>query len=188
MYLCGVDEAGRGPLAGPVTAAAVVLPPDILTRLGPEELRDSKCLSPARRESVAAKLRALAVAWSIGWSSALEIDRLNIHHATLLAMQRAVRALPVAPGLVLVDGLFTPELGVPARAVVRGDATIPAIIAAGILAKTERDRWMTAYGAIEPAYGFERHKGYPTAEHRRLLRELGPCPIHRRSFSPCAPS
>jgi ribonuclease HII len=188
MVVCGVDEAGRGPLAGPVTAAAVVLPEEGVPEIPSRDLRDSKCLSPARRGRVAALIRRYAVAWSTGWAWPEEIDELNIHNATLLAMARAVAALPVAPELVLVDGLFTPAIRIPARAIVRGDATVPPIIAAGIIAKTERDRWMVAYSAREPAYGFDRHKGYPTAEHRRLLRSLGPSPIHRRSFTLSDPS
>ena len=188
MIVCGVDEAGRGPLAGPVTAAAVILPDAAVALISPADLRDSKCLSPSRRLRAAARIREVALAWSTGWAWPEEIDELNIHHATLLAMRRAVDALAIAPELVLVDGLFTPSLEAPARAIVRGDATVPPIIAAGIMAKTERDRWMTAYSAREPAWGFDRHKGYPTAEHRRLLGELGPSPIHRRSFTLSAPS
>jgi ribonuclease HII len=188
MIVCGVDEAGRGPLAGPVTAAAVILPDDFASRAPDARLGDSKCLSPSRREHAARSIRAHAVAWATGWAWPDEIDAMNIHRATLLAMWRAVTALPVAPGLLLVDGLFTPEVGVPARAIVRGDATEPPIMAASIIAKTERDRWMTAYAAREPAYGFERHKGYPTAEHRRILAALGPSPIHRASFRSSAPS
>jgi ribonuclease HII len=188
MVVCGVDEAGRGPLAGPVTAAAVILPDDFALLMPAADLRDSKCPSPSRRERAACSIRRLAVAWATGWAWPDEIDRLNIHHATLLAMWRAVTALPVAPELVLVDGLFTPTLDTPARAIVRGDATVPPIIAAGIIAKTARDRWMTAYAAREPEYGFDRHKGYPTAEHRRILAQIGPCPIHRSSFTLYAPS
>jgi len=176
--VCGVDEAGRGPLAGPVTAAAVVLPPDFPGGF----LADSKVLSPSRREAAALVIRERATAWAVGWATAGEIDRLNIHHATLLAMRRAVEGLGVRPTQLLVDGLFVPDAGVPGRAVVRGDATVPEIMAASILAKTARDAWMTDYAVREPGYGFEKHKGYPTAEHRAAIARLGPCPIHRRSF------
>jgi ribonuclease HII len=176
--VCGVDEAGRGPLAGPVTAAAVVLPPDFPGGF----LADSKALSPSRREAAALVIRERATAWAVGWATAGEIDRLNIHHATLLAMRRAVEGLGVRPTQLLVDGLFVPDAGVPGRAVVRGDATVPEIMAASILAKTARDAWMTDYAVREPGYGFEKHKGYPTAEHRAAIARLGPCPIHRRSF------
>jgi ribonuclease HII len=176
--VCGIDEAGRGPLAGPVTAAAVVLPAGFPAGI----LADSKVLSPARRESAALVIKDRAVAWAVGWASAEEIDSLNIHRATLLAMRRAVERLSVRPTLLVVDGLFVPEAGVPGRAVVRGDATVPEIMAASILAKTARDAWMTGYARREPGYGFEKHKGYPTAEHRAAIARLGPCAIHRRSF------
>ena len=184
MLTCGVDEAGRGPLAGPVTAAAVILPPRARRLFCPGDLRDSKVLAETRRERVAARIREIAVAWAIGWAWPDEIDRMNIHHATLLAMRRAVACLDPAPDRVVVDGRFTPPLAQPARAVVDADATVPAVIAAGILAKCERDHWMRLYASRDPRYGFERHKGYPTAEHRRLLRRLGPSAIHRRSFTP----
>jgi len=176
--VCGIDEAGRGPLAGPVTAGAVVLPPDFPGGL----LADSKVLSPARREAAARVIRDRATAWAVGWASAEEIDRLNIHHATLLAMRRAVEGLGVRPTQLLVDGLFVPDAGVPGRAIVRGDATVPEIMAASILAKTARDAWMREYAAREPGYGFEKHKGYPTTAHRAAIARLGPCAIHRRSF------
>ena len=176
--VCGIDEAGRGPHAGPVTAAAVVLPPDFPTGI----LADSKALSPARREAAARVIKERSVAWAVGWASAAEIDALNIHHATLLAMRRAIEGLPVRPSLLLVDGLFVPEAGVPGRAIVRGDATVPEIMAASIIAKTARDAWMEDYALKEPGYGFERHKGYPTREHRAAITQLGPCAIHRRSF------
>jgi ribonuclease HII len=176
--VCGIDEAGRGPIAGPVTAGAVVLP-----RSFPREiLADSKVLSADRRREVAAVIRARAVSWALGWAWPREIDRLNIHHATLLAMSRAVACLSVRPELLLVDGLFVPEAGVPGRPIVRGDASIPEIMAASIIAKTARDAWMEEYARRDPRYGFERHKGYPTPEHRRAVERHGPCPIHRRSF------
>jgi ribonuclease HII len=176
--LCGVDEAGRGPLAGPVTAGAVILgegfPSDILA--------DSKTLTARRRGRAATVIREKAVAWAAGWAWPEEIDRYNIHCATLLAMARALRALPVEPGLVLVDGLFAPPSLAPCRAIVKGDALVPEIMAASIIAKTARDLWMERYGRIEPEYKFEVHKGYPTPEHRELVKRLGPSPIHRRSF------
>jgi ribonuclease HII len=176
--VCGIDEAGRGPLAGPVTAAAVILPPGFPTGV----LADSKVLSAARREESLVVIRDRATAWAVGWASPEEIDRMNIHHATLLAMRRAVEGLAVRPTLLLVDGLFVPDAGVPGRAVVHGDAVVPEIMAASILAKTTRDAWMTEYAKREPGYGFERHKGYPTLEHRAAIERFGPCAIHRRSF------
>jgi len=178
MLVCGIDEAGHGPLAGPVTAGAVILGPGFPVG----SLADSKALSAARRESLAARIRGEALAWSVGWAWPEEIERFNIHVATLLAMTRAFRGLSLRPQLVLVDGLFTPSLPVPSRAVVRGDGAIPQIMAASIIAKTERDRWMRRYDPIEPGYRFEKHKGYPTREHRELLKALGACAIHRRSF------
>jgi ribonuclease HII len=159
-------------------AAAVILPPDFPVRL----LADSKALSAARRETAASAIRERAVAWASGWSWPEEIDRYNIHCATLLAMARALRALPIVPDSVLVDGIFTPLTAIPCRAIVRGDALIPEIMAASIIAKTMRDRWMVRYSRIEPAYKFETHKGYPTREHRELVKLLGLSAIHRRSF------
>jgi ribonuclease HII len=176
--ICGVDEAGRGPLAGPVTAAAVILPPDFPLEL----LADSKALSAGRRRKAEAMIKARAVAWGIGWASHNEIDELNILRATLLAMRRAVDALPFLPDRLLVDGLHCPSCGIPATAVVRGDASEPAIMAASIIAKTARDAWMESYAPREPAYRFEKHKGYPTAEHRRIISRLGPSAIQRRTF------
>lgn len=182
---CGVDEAGRGPIAGPVTAAAVILPADF----PPGFLADSKVLSPRRRLAAAAVIREKALAWCVGWATHEEIDELNIHRATLLAMLRAIRGLAVRPEMVLVDGLFCPDSGIPSTAVVKGDATVPQIMAASILAKTSRDAWMDGYARLEPAYGFDRHKGYPTAEHRAIVVRIGPSRIHRRTFRvspPCA--
>jgi ribonuclease HII len=176
--VCGIDEAGRGPLAGPVTAAAVILPPDFPREI----LADSKAISAARREAAAVVIRERAVAWAVGWATSGEIDAINIHRATLLAMRRAVEALAVRPSMLLVDGLFVPEAGVAGRAVVRGDASVPEIMAASIIAKTTRDAWMDDYAKREPGYGFEKHKGYPTREHRAAIARLGPCAIHRRSF------
>jgi ribonuclease HII len=176
--ICGIDEAGRGPLAGPVVAAAVILPPDFPLHL----LADSKALSAARRETAERAIREQAVAWASGWAWPEEIDRYNIHCATLFAMARALRALPTVPDTVLVDGLFTPLSTIPCRAIVRGDSLIPEIMAASIIAKTMRDRWMVRYSRIEPAYRFEVHKGYPTREHRELVKRLGFSAIQRRSF------
>ena len=176
--VCGIDEAGRGPIAGPVTAAAVILPADFPF----EVLDDSKAMSSDQRDESAAIIRARAVSWGIGWASHDEIDEHNILQATLLAMSRAVAALSVRPERLLVDGLFCPHCGIPGTAIVRGDATVPQIMAASILAKTARDAWMEAYAREEPAYGFERHKGYPTAEHRRIVLTIGPSRIQRKSF------
>jgi ribonuclease HII len=181
--VCGIDEAGRGPLAGPVTAGAVILCPGFPIGI----LNDSKKLSPAKREAAAVVIRERASAWSLGWASPEEIDLLNIHHATLLAMRRALEALAVRPGLVLVDGKFTPECDLACRAVVRGDATVPEIMAASIIAKTARDRWMVDYARRDGRYGFEVHKGYPTAAHRRAVEQFGLSPIHRRSFRVSSP-
>jgi ribonuclease HII len=176
--VCGVDEAGRGPIAGPVTAAAVILPPGFPVQL----LADSKALSRARRLAAAAVVRDKAVAWSVGWATHEEIDELNIHRATLLAMARAIDGLTVSPDRVLVDGLHCPPTRFPCAAIVKGDATVPQIMAASILAKTSRDAWMEGYARIEPAYGFQKHKGYPTAEHRALVLRIGPSRIQRRTF------
>jgi ribonuclease HII len=176
--VCGVDEAGRGPLAGPVVAAAVILPRDFPVGI----LADSKALSAAQRDRAAAVIRARATAWAVGWAWPEEIDRINIHAATLLAMGRAVRGLGVVPDSVLVDGLFVPHVCSPCTAIVSGDAKVHQIMAASIIAKTTRDRWMERYARIEQLYGFDRHKGYPTEEHRARIREHGACAIHRRSF------
>lgn len=176
----GVDEVGRGPLAGPVLAGAVILDPARPI----EGLRDSKKLSAARREALAAQIRERALAWALGRAEVDEIDALNILVASHLAMQRAVAALAPAPLRVLVDGHLLPALGVPAVAVVGGDAIVPAISAAAIIAKVARDAEMVAMAAALPGYGLERHKGYPTAEHLAALRTLGPSPQHRRSFAP----
>lgn len=180
IILAGVDEAGRGPLAGPVVAAAVVLG-DSCPILG---LADSKTLSAPRREALAGEIREHASAWALGMASVEEIDQMNILQATLLAMQRAVQGLGTAPDLVLVDGNRAPRLSCPVRTVVRGDATIQSISAASILAKVARDAILQGLDAVYPGYGFALHKGYPTAAHRQALRELGPSPVHRRSFAP----
>jgi len=178
--LAGVDEAGRGPLAGPVVAAAVVLSASYAI----DGLADSKTLSASCREVLAEEIRAHAAAWSLGMASVEEIDRINILQATLLAMQRAVQGLGMTPDLVLVDGNRAPRLSCPVRTVVRGDASIKSISAASILAKVARDAILQGLDAEYPGYGFANHKGYPTAAHQRALVELGPSPVHRRSFGP----
>lgn len=178
--ICGVDEAGRGPLAGAVYAAAVILDPS-RPIVG---LNDSKKLSEKKRDRLALEIRGNALCWSIASASVEEIDHLNILQATLLAMRRAVEDLSLMPALALVDGLHCPPLAMPARAIVRGDATEPAISAASILAKTSRDAEMHALHARFPAYGFDRHKGYPTAAHLAALRRHGVCEVHRRSYAP----
>lgn len=180
MLICGVDEAGRGPLAGPVCAAAVILDP---ARPIPG-LKDSKKLPEPKRVRLAGEIRAHALAWSVAWASAAEIDALNILRASLLAMRRAVLGLHPAATEALIDGNRCPDLPIPARAIVKGDASEPCISAASILAKTERDKEMRRLADIYPDYGFERHVGYPTPEHLAALEALGPSPIHRRSFGP----
>jgi ribonuclease HII len=178
--VAGVDEAGRGPLAGPVVAAAV-----ILDELHPVRgLADSKALTAARRERLYHEICAKALCVCIAEASAEEIDRLNILQATLLAMQRAVRGLRLAPKQVLVDGNRVPSLATPVQAIVGGDATVAAISAASILAKVHRDRLCLELHARFPDYGFDGHKGYPTPEHLAALRRHGPCAAHRRSFAP----
>jgi len=178
--MAGVDEAGRGPLAGPVVAAAVILDPDHPI----EGLADSKVLTARKRERLAEAIRAHALCVSVAEASVEEIDRLNILQATLLAMQRAVRGLRLKPGLVWVDGNRAPALEQPVRTIVKGDALVPAISAASILAKVQRDAWCLQIHAQHPEYGFASHKGYPTAEHLEALRRLGPGPWHRHSFAP----
>jgi ribonuclease HII len=179
----GVDEAGRGPLCGPVYAAAVILDPAWPIN----GLNDSKKLSEKKREALAPLIRERALAWAVGVATVEEIDRLNILHATMLAMRRAVEGLGVPPDQVLIDGnRVPPGLLMPARAIVGGDALEPSISAASILAKTSRDHEMMALAALYPEYGIARHKGYPTREHLAALRAHGPSPIHRRSFAPVA--
>lgn len=177
---CGVDEAGRGPLAGPVVAAAVILDPARPIA----GLADSKKLTARRRETLAIEIREKALAWCVAEASVAEIDALNILQATLLAMQRAVSGLGCAPAEVLVDGNRCPMLDLPMRAIVGGDATVAVISAASILAKTVRDAGLLDLHARYPQYGFDRHKGYGTAAHLAALRERGPCPEHRTSFAP----
>lgn len=180
ILLCGVDEAGRGPLAGPVFAAAVILDPAHPI----DDLADSKTLSARQRDALAHEIRARALAWSVASASVEEIDVLNILQASLLAMRRAVERLVVMPDRVLVDGLHCPRLGLPVEPVVRGDATIAEIAAASIMAKVMRDEEMLALHRRHPQYGFDRHKGYPTRAHLDALRVHGACIEHRRSFGP----
>ena len=180
-FLAGIDEAGRGALAGPVIAAAVIWD----SASGPMEgLDDSKRLTPMRREVLEAQIKDRAIAWAIGRAEAGEVDRVNVLEASMLAMERACRSLSEMPDEVLVDGNRFPVLGYNGRAVVGGDATIPAIMAASILAKVARDREMVLLDAIFPLYGFSRHKGYPTQAHRQRLLKHGPCAVHRRTFAP----
>jgi ribonuclease HII len=178
--ICGVDEAGRGPIAGPVFAAAVLL--DARRRI--DGLKDSKLLAPARREALAERIRGEARAWAVASATVEEIDRLNILQATLLAMQRAVLALAPPPDEAWIDGNRCPALACRARAIVGGDRSVPQISAASILAKTARDAEMLRLHAQFPAYALDRHKGYPTPEHLDLLARHGASAIHRRSFAP----
>ena len=180
--VAGVDEAGRGPLAGPVVAAAVILDDHAPIK----GLADSKKLTARRREKLFDEIRAKALCCSVAMATVEEIDHLNILQATMLAMQRAVKGLRLKPAKVLVDGNRLPVLDVVAEAIVSGDALVPAISAASILAKVTRDRMLDELHQQYPGYGFDRHKGYGTADHLRALRELGPLPAHRRSFSPVA--
>lgn len=177
--IAGVDEAGVGPLAGPVVAAAVVFPPGV----GLKGVDDSKRLAPVEREALAEVIRATAAAFAVAHADPGEIDRVNIYHASLGAMRRALLALPEPPDYVLVDGRRIPSIEIPQDAIVQGDARCHAIAAASILAKTWRDALMREYDARYPGYGFASHKGYATAEHREAIRRLGPCPLHRRSFA-----
>ncbi len=181
--ICGIDEAGRGPLAGPVCAAAVVLGPHFHT----EGLNDSKKLSPRRREEFCAHIMQNALFWGLAWASAQEIDQLNILQASLLAMRRAWLELEApAQALVqdiVVDGNICPNIDGPVRALVRADALVPEVMAASILAKTARDRAMLRWDWIYPDYGFAQHKGYPTLAHRQAIAHFGPSPIQRMSFS-----
>ena len=180
--IAGVDEVGRGALAGPVVSAAVVLPASYHDDL----VTDSKKLSPRKREKADRLIRNNALAWSIGAAGVGEIDEHNIHHATLIAMRRAVLGLRLIPDFVIVDGRFLPELPYPGKAQVQADVTESNVSAASILAKVFRDHYMLFLKRQYPQYGFCRHKGYPTAMHLEALRNFGPCPEHRRSFSPVA--
>lgn len=179
MGICGIDEAGRGPWAGPVVAAAVILP----TKKRPKGLADSKQLSAEAREELALAIRACA-AVSVGLASPEEIDQINILQATYLAMRRAFDGLPERPVAALIDGNSAPELPCAIEMIIDGDAYVASISAASIIAKVERDRMMIEFCAQYPGYSFSKHKGYGTPEHQRALTELGPCPIHRRSFKP----
>jgi ribonuclease HII len=183
--IAGIDEAGRGPLAGPVVAAAVILRP----RRPIDGVADSKALTPAQRAALSEVIRRDALCFGIGWADQMEIDALNILQATFLAMRRALLAMTLTPDHVLVDGNRLPHLGglgktITARAIIGGDATQPAISAASILAKTARDGYMNHMDTLYPAYSFATHKGYGTPDHQRLLEMHGPCPLHRRSFAP----
>lgn len=178
--VAGVDEVGRGPLCGPVVTAAVILDPS-KPIIG---LNDSKKLSEKKREALFEEIKANALAWSIARAEVTEIDRLNILHATMLAMKRAVESLPIIPKLALIDGNRCPDLNIPCSAVIKGDATVPAIAAASILAKVSRDREMVELDRQYTGYGIATHKGYPTAVHLAALQRLGPTAIHRHSFTP----
>ena len=177
IFIAGVDEVGRGPLAGAVVTAAVILNKPIAG------LADSKKLSAKKRKLLSIQIKEEAVDFAYGRAEVEEIDQLNIHHATLLAMRRAVEGLAIIPHQVLVDGLYTPQLSMPCKAIVQGDNLIPAISAASILAKVLRDEEMEAFDILYPGYGFAAHKGYPTSFHREALNRLGPCIIHRRSYA-----
>ncbi len=180
MLIAGVDEAGRGPLAGPVISAAVILDPNKKIK----NLADSKKLSEIQRESLFVEICEKAIAFGIGRAEVFEIDRINILQATLLSMQRAVAALAVRPTEILIDGNCCPALAYPTRAIINGDNLVAEISAASILAKVTRDREMVMLDKIFPEYGFAKHKGYPTAMHRMILKIHGPCKIHRLSFGP----
>jgi ribonuclease HII len=193
--ICGIDEAGRGPLAGPVCAAAVILggsfPEDVLNA---GILNDSKKLNPGAREKARLLICSGALAWGIGWASAAEIDEINILQASLLAMKRAYGEMAalfeavLPPDVhVVVDGLFVPDIPIPARALVKADGKVPEVMAASILAKTARDRMMLRYSWLYPEYGYEKHKGYPTRAHREAIAAYGPSPIQRLSFKGSLP-
>ena len=178
--VCGVDEAGRGPWAGPVSAGAVILDPNRV----PEGLNDSKKLSAKARDALELEIKSCALAWGVGFASVDEIDELNILHATGLAMRRAVEALAVTPAFALVDGNYKFKLPCEIKTVVKGDSISASIAAASILAKTARDRLMVEMDGLYPGYGFAGHKGYHAQVHVEALRTLGPCPIHRRGWEP----
>lgn len=181
IYIAGVDEVGRGPLAGPVVTAAVILSSPL------EGLTDSKKLTPKRRKVLAKIIQEEALCFSYGRAEAYEIDTINIHQATLLAMQRAVEGLSIAPDAALIDGIHVPQaLSMSCYPVIKGDSLVPEISAASILAKVKRDEEMEALDLSYPGYGFASHKGYPTAVHLKALENLGPCDIHRKSFGPVA--
>ena len=178
VKICGVDEAGRGPLSGPVCAAAVILPKGKII----EGVNDSKKLSEKKREKLFDIIKEESTAYSIGWASVEEIESINILNAAMLAMKRAVEGLPVKADFAYIDGNKTPDLEIPCEAIVKGDANSMSIAAASILAKVSRDRLMLEYAEQYPEYGFEKHKGYGTKVHNEAILKYGPCPIHRKSF------
>ena len=180
ILIAGVDEVGRGPIAGPVITSAVILQAPITG------VRDSKLLSPKMRERIAIDIKDQAVCYAYGRAEVEEIDELNIHHATLLAMKRAIEALSIGPTEVFVDGLYCPKVIMPCQAIVKGDSLMYQIAAASILAKVARDAEMESMDEFYPGYQFAQHKGYPTVSHREALNRLGVCPIHRRSYAPVA--
>lgn len=179
-YIAGVDEVGRGPLAGAVVSAAVILPANHKL----QGLTDSKKLSAKKRELLSQQIKVSAVAWALGRAEPEEIDELNIHHATLLAMRRAVNGLAVCPDKILVDGKFCPNVACEAEAIIKGDLTVDSISAASIIAKVARDQEMSEWHNIYPEYGFAQHAGYPTKQHLMALEQYGITPIHRRSYAP----
>ncbi len=180
IYVAGVDEVGRGPLAGAVVTAAVILRQPI------EGVTDSKKLTALKRKKLSILIKEQALCYAYGRADVEEIDRLNIHHATLLAMKRAIEGLSIRPDKAFIDGLYTPDVSMPCEAVVQGDSLITEIGAASILAKVLRDEEMDKMDVLYPGYGFSKHKGYPTALHRAALQTLGPCAIHRLSYAPVA--
>lgn len=180
MLIAGVDEVGRGPLAGPVVTAAVILREPV------SGLMDSKKLTPKKRERLVEDIKSQAVSFAYGRAEVHEIDELNIHNATLLAMKRAIEGLSIVPDEAYIDGLYTPQMTLPCRAFVKGDSLIYQISAASILAKVARDTEMEAMDELYPGYQFASHKGYPTSTHREALKRLGACPIHRKSYAPVA--
>tara|TARA_B100001758_G_scaffold4745_1_gene3752 strand:+ start:297 stop:881 length:585 start_codon:yes stop_codon:yes gene_type:complete len=180
LIIAGVDEAGRGPLAGPVVSAAVILDPNYKL----VDLNDSKKLSAIKRKALSDEIKTHSKAWSIGIATVEEIDDLNILGATLLSMKRAIKDLSGVPEKVIVDGQFTPEIDVPCEAIIQGDATEESIMAASIIAKVERDMIMVELDKKYPHYGFSKHKGYPTKLHLQILKKFGPCNDHRQTFKP----
>lgn len=182
VLVAGVDEAGRGPLAGPVIAAAAILPLGVKV----PGINDSKLIPPERRDELAVAIRRVAICIAVGEASHLEVDELNIHHAGLLALRRSVENLELEPDYLLVDGFPVPGMSIPQEALIKGDRRSCSIMAGALIAKTTRDQRMREYAEEYPGYGFESHFGYATRAHAEALRDLGPCPIHRRSFSPVA--
>jgi ribonuclease HII len=176
--IAGVDEVGRGPLAGPLITAAVILAKPI------QGITDSKKLSPGKRKQLAYQIKNEALCFAYGRAEVEEIDSLNIHHATLLAMKRAIESLALQPDEVLIDGLYVPQVAIPCQAIIKGDSLVPVIGAASILAKVLRDEEMATMDLLYPGYNFAVHKGYPTLKHRNILIEIGPCAIHRKNFAP----